>query len=364
MRRSDKDYYSVLGVDKEADSESIKKAYRKLALEHHPDKNQGNKESEEKFKEISEAYAVLSDEQERAAYDRGEERSDFSFNPNDIFSSIFGAGGSFFGNTFSSDMFRQSTVMVNPDNKMAYRIKIEDVIQGSKIKIEFARLVACEKCKGNGKIRSDNREKCPICDGKGNKTTRMQNMVFSTICGECEGTGRKITRCSECGAKGFKKVNEKVSVDIPRGIGPMSTIRLKGRGNEVYMNGNKVVGDTYVILDYPQQHNGVSLNNGNIYTSVKIPFDVILAEETIKVDILGCKEVEFKLDSSKKSGHIYKVENNGITKDNFAAIKVFVDFPKNKISENDRNRVVNLMREVYGRSSNKFKQSTPDEIGS
>jgi DnaJ-class molecular chaperone len=177
-------------------------------------------------------------------------------------------------------------------------------------------------------------------------------------CNDCFGTGKKCEKCSDCGSNGFKKVNEKISIEVPPGINPMSSLRVKGKGNEVYYSGKKVVGDTYILIDYPQTYNGITLRDGNIYTSIKVQIDSILAEEKINVNILGCKEIEFKLDSSKHSGYQYKVEKQGVTDDKSAFVKVFVDIPKNKISRDDKEKLVKLMRDIYGRPTNKYEPST------
>ena len=350
MSKKHKDYYKILGVGKDADAESIKKVYRKLALEFHPDRNPNNKEAEEKFKEISEAYAVLSDPNERQKYDHGGMDSHFSnfnfnFNPFDIFSS-----------TMDSNSFFNQNMKVHPDNKMAYRIKMEDVITGGKTQLEFNRFIACDKCLGKGSIVSNSHDKCKACNGSGHRTLNMNgNMMFSSACNQCGGTGNEIKKCKDCGANGYKKVSEKVAIDIPAGINPMTTLRIKGKGNEVYWNDKKVTGDSYIIVDYPREYKGVSLNNGNIYTSVRVPIDSILSEETIMVNILGCKNVQFKLDHTKNSGHQYKVEKQGVKDENFAVVKVFIDLPKNKISKNDKEKLTQIMREIYGAPSTQFE---------
>jgi len=349
MNKNGKDYYKILGVEKNADEESIKKAYRNLAHKYHPDKNPNNKEAEEKFKEISEAYSTLSDSDAKQIYDNGGMRA-AHFDP---FSSFTTASNIFGNMRFTVD----NSFAVNPDNRIAYRIGMENIIKGGKAQIDFTRFIACDKCFGKGRINS--KDKCRTCNGLGNVFFSVQNnVVFNTTCSECKGTGKKTDPCEKCGSTGFKKINEKLSVDIPAGLNPMSALRIKGKGNEVYYGGGKTVGDTYIIIDYPQNYKGITLRDGNIYASINATIDSVLAEEKIKVNILGCKEVEFKLDSSKNSGYLYKIEKQGITDDKHAFIKVFIDIPKNKISEEDKEKLVKLMRDVYGKPTTKYEPTT------
>lgn len=130
---------------------------------------------------------------------------------------------------------------------------------------------------------------------------------------------------------------------------------MAGRGNTIYFNDQKVVGDTYVVIDYPQRDKGVYLNNGDIHTSIRVPFNTVMADKEIKVDILGCKEVTLKLDSTKQSGYPYKVEHQGVTDKNSAFIKVFIDLPKNKIDDGSKQKIIAVMEEVYGSPALQFK---------
>lgn len=348
--RLNKDYYGILGVAPDSDADAIKKAYRKLAHKHHPDKNPGDKKSEEKFKEISEAYDVLSDDRKRENYDRGDVNGGFqgvNINASDIFSSFirnFGGGG------FSSP---RQTIRVNPDNKIIYRASLQEIIKGNNPTIGFGRQIACEECKGGGVKQSSS--VCKECNGTGMKNQRTDNMFFSTTCPSCGGMGRDYKKCSKCNGAGYHLKNEKLSISIPKGIAPMSMLRIKGMGNEVYIGEQKAIGDTYVVVDYPANYNGISIKNGCIYASVRIPFNTILIGEKIQVDILGCKNVEFTPDYDKPSGFQYCVKGEGINENQDAFVKVFVDFPKNKISKENAKKLIDVMREVYGEPDNRFE---------
>jgi len=355
MKRSNKDYYETLGVDRGADEEAIKKAYRVKAQKFHPDKNPGDKSSEEKFKEVGEAYAVLSDPQKRRRYDSGDMgfAQDIHVDPFDIFSS-------FFRNARGFSVPRQ-TIRFNTDNKMIYRASLEEIIRGNNVVVGFNRQIACEECKGNGSQQGVS--KCSGCNGTGMKAQRTAMMFFSSTCNECGGDGREFKKCSKCNGTGYSSKPEKVSINIPKGVNPMSALRLKGMGNEVYFGEQKVIGDTYVIIDYPSSHNGVSVKNGNIYASVWVPFNTILNEKKIIVNIFGCKEIEIKLDHNKPSGSQYRIKDAGIMANCDAFIKVFIDFPKNKISKENAKKLADIMREVYGEPDTRFDPSASDHNG-
>jgi len=344
-RKKNKDYYEILGVDKAADEEEIKKSYRALALKYHPDVNPNNKEAEEKFKDISEAYEVLSDSEKRASYDRGGVDF-FSFNPNDIFST-------FVDNTFN--IFFQNQRTVNADNRMVYRASLKEILRGSKVVVNITRFIACEKCRGQSV--EIGKKICSHCNGAGYSTVRQGLAIFKSICNHCRGTGKEIKKCVSCNG-GYSTTHEKVEVVIPVGIYPTATLRLKGKGNEVYMGETRIVGDTHIIIDYPTTQDNVSLVHGDICATVYVPFNQILAEEEIKVNILDCKQISVKLSSSNKSGHVYKIQGEGVLPNNDANIKVFVDMPKNKVSEEESEKLNKILKDIYGKSTTTYNPSS------
>jgi len=178
---------------------------------------------------------------------------------------------------------------------------------------------------------------------------------MTQTCPKCSGSGKSLTQCTQCKGRAFYTKQERVLVQIPPGISPLTSLRLSGKGNEVYQFGNeRKAGNTFVVIDYPVTQNGVRLDSGNIYASVHIPFNAILAEETITVDILGCKDIQLKLDSNKKSGHQYKVKSAGITKKQHAFIQVFIDSAENKLSDEDRQKLIKVMVEVYGMPNTRY----------
>lgn len=354
MSNSPKDYYKILGIGQNDDSDTIKKAYRKLAMQYHPDKNPGDKESEEKFKEVSEAYEVLSDPNKKRQYDNGgfdfRRHSHHYSNPFDIFSSVFGRS------PFDGFSFTSQTRMMNADVRFIYRSSVKQIIQGVSTQIQFSRQIACDFCKGMGGIQQE--EICPSCGGNGQQQSQFGNAFLLTTCGTCRGSGKKSTKCSKCNGSGYKLKKEKITLKIPKGVPPMTTLRMKGKGNEYYRNNLKINGDAYVIIDYPPSEQGVYLKGGNIYASVKIPFNTVVSEKDITVDILGCKKIDFKLDASKKSGYMYVVKAAGISENDNAFVKVFIDLPENNIDGEKRKKLIETLEEVYGQPTTRFRTTT------
>ena len=320
-------------------------------MKFHPDQNQGNSEAEERFKDISEAYETLSNPKKKMVYDSGGSNFNNFYGMGDAFDDFFRSGG---GSFFRSGGGQKRT-SVRLDNKAVFRANLSQIIQGGEVIIGFNRHFACDFCKGAGSIATSDR--CSICKGTGQIKSSMANMVFALHCSGCGGSGYKSMGCKSCGGKGLEEKQEKIKVKIPPGIAPLSTIRIKGKGNEIFNGGSKVCGDGYLVVDYPNNQDGVSLDNGNIKLSLKIPFNTILLEEKVTVDILGCKEVKFQLDSSNPSGYEYIVDGGGVSRDKKAFVKVFIDSPKNKLSVKDKEILNKAMGEVYGKPITKFKTS-------
>lgn len=349
MSKNKKDYYKILGVKQDSDIDTIKKVYRKKAMQYHPDRNKGNKESEEKFKEISEAYDVLSDNDKRTKYDRGDSFGT-DFDPNDVFNFT----SSFFSfDNLKKTKRRNKKFNLGPDNKLVCRLSMENVIKGGKLEIKLNRHISCDSCKSYGSLEVN--EKCDACNGNGHLASLNGNVYFSMSCNHCGGTGKKTNKCKDCHGSGYTILPEKVIVSVPPGV---NALKLSGKGNTVYINDRKVTGDAYLYIDYPHTDRGVTLSDGDIYISIRVPFNTIINNKEIKVNVLGCKEITFRVDMEKQSGCQYVIEHQGVTDKNNAYIKVFIEFPSNKLSDDKINKLISIMEEVYGSPTLQFNPET------
>lgn len=353
-----KGYYNLLGVLEDASEEDIKKAYRRLAMKYHPDKNPDDKEAEEKFKQVSEAYEVLSDSNTRRQYNSGsfgQDRFNYRYrSPFDIFTSEFATSFGLGNNSmfFDSQTFRRSNV--NLDNKMSYRISLANALKGGKLKVGFTRSIACDKCKGQG--REYTKEICNTCNGSGGIIHKSGGFVsIKMACPSCQGTGKKFTVCDLCKGHGYTKIKESVIIDVPSNIRPMSALKIKGKGNTLYHQGRPITGDTYVIIDYPREDHGVIFNNGVIFAIVNVPFDTSLNSSDVEINILGIRSVSFKLDSDNKSGYEYKISGDKTQNEPDVIVKVFIDLPKNTISADQKKLLLKEMRKIYGEPATKFE---------
>lgn len=230
-----RDYYEVLEVSKTASSEEIKKSYRKLALQHHPDRNKGNKESEEKFKEAAEAYEVLSDPEKRQIYDRygheGLQQSGFQGfrNFEDVFSSFGDIFEEFFG--FGSSRSRRNVVRRGADLRLDLTIEFMESVFGKETEIEVSRHEVCEDCRGQGTKGGAAPSVCSSCGGRGQVTRSQGFFSISTTCPKCQGSGTEIKDpCEKCRGVGRNLTSKKLTLKIPGGVETGSRLRLQGEG--------------------------------------------------------------------------------------------------------------------------------------
>ncbi len=259
---SKRDYYEVLGVGRDASADEIKKAYRKLATMYHPDRNPGDSQAEEKFKEAAEAYSVLSDPEKRSAFDR------FGFqapggNPFQGFSSmddIFSSFGDLFGDLFGggSRMRRKGEDIVNSLN-----LSFHEALFGAQKSVSVSRWVECVTCSGSGAKEGTSREVCETCKGQGQVALRQGFFMFAQTCPACKGEGSVVRhKCPDCRGKGKVQKKESLKVTIPAGIDTGRTIRLTGKGQPAPENG--VPGDLYItveVKEHPEfQRDGVDLH--------------------------------------------------------------------------------------------------------
>jgi len=308
-----RDYYDVLGVNRDAEDEVIKKAYRRLAMKHHPDRNPDNKGSEEKFKEAKEAYEVLSDPQKRAAYDQyGHAGVDPSMGAGrgagpgfadafgDIFGDIFGQGG---GRGGRNGVYRGADLRYNLE------ITLEQAARGTETKIRIPTQETCETCKGSGAKPGTQPKSCPTCDGHGQ--VRMQQGFFSIqqTCPKCHGSGKIIpTPCPTCHGAGRVKKQKTLSVKIPAGVDNGDRIRLSGEG-EPGVNGGPT-GDLYVQMQV-KQHAVFQRDGDDLHCEMPVAFATAALGGEIDIPTLD-GQAKIRIPAETQSGKVFRLRGKGI----------------------------------------------------
>jgi molecular chaperone DnaJ len=310
-----KDYYEVLGVNKDATEDDIKKAYRKLAMKHHPDRNPDNPKAEEQFKEAKEAYEILSDDQKRAAYDQyghagvdpsmgggaGAGFGGFSDAFGDIFGDIF--GGARGGSGQRNNVYRGADLRYNME------VSLEEAARGTETKIRIPVQSTCETCKGSGARPGTSPVTCTTCNGHGQ--VRMQQGFFSVqqTCPKCHGTGKMVKDpCPTCHSAGRVKQNKTLSVKIPAGVDEGDRIRLSGEG-EAGVNGGPT-GDLYVVI-HLKQHEIFQRDGGNLHCEMPISFTTAALGGEIEVPTLD-GAAKMKIPAETQTGGVFRLRAKGI----------------------------------------------------
>ncbi len=310
------DYYRILEVSRDASGAEIKKAYRKLALKYHPDRNPDDKEAEEKFKLINEAYQVLSDEEKRAIYDRyGKEglegRGMGGFGNADmddimdIFNSMFGGMGGF-GGGFGRN--RRNSGQAYPlDTEMEVTLRFDEAVFGCEKKIDYTYKTYCKACRGTG---AQNGEviTCDYCGGQGQIVMRQGFMTFAQQCPKCHGSGKTVKeKCHPCHGKGYETASESVTVKIPTGVDSGNRLRVAGHGNES-KEGHR--GDLYLSF-YVEEDEHFVRNGNDVYIEVPVFFTQAILGETITIPALE-GELELHLRPGTKDREQFVFEGEGI----------------------------------------------------
>ena len=367
-----RDYYEVLGVSKSADATEIKKAYRKLALKYHPDKNPGDKEAEEKFKEAAEAYDVLSNEEKRRRYDQfghagvgGAGQGGFGggMSMDDIFSQfgdIFGSFGGFSG--FGGFGGGRSARRVNRGTNLRVKVKmnLQEIATGIEKKIKVKKYVACQHCNGTGAKDGKSYSTCSTCKGSG-QVTRVQNTILGAMqttstCPTCEGEGKIINeKCTFCNGEGVLMSEEVISINIPAGVGEGMQLSLSGKGNAARRGG--VNGDLIVLIE-EEEHPELVRDGNDLLYNVFSGYPEAVLGETVEIPTIEGK-VKVKIEAGTQPGKILRLRGkglpdvNGYGKGDLLA-KVNVWIPKNL--SKDEKKLVEKMKEAEG-----FKPGSGDK---
>ncbi len=305
-------YYEVLQISKDATIAEIKKAYRKLAMKYHPDKNPGDKEAEEKFKLINEAYTILSDEEKRRIYDLyGKEGLDNKVSSSahmdmddimDIFNSMFGDS---FG--FSTKKSKDNSMPYSLDIEKEIEIEFNEAIFGTEKEIEIEYKTPCKSCNGTG-AKNGKLHTCDYCGGHGQVVMRQGFMTFTQECPKCNGKGKVATQsCLECQGSGAEIKKEKITINIPAGIDIGNRLRIPAKGN-IDNRGHR--GDLYIHFDIKDDEHFIR-NGNDIYIEVPVFFTQVLLSEEIKVPSLD-GEVSLKLSPKVKDKEQFIFKNKGV----------------------------------------------------
>jgi molecular chaperone DnaJ len=315
---SKQDYYELLGVAKGASADDIKKAYRKLAMQYHPDRNPGDASAEQKFKEINEAYDVLKDEQKRAAYDRfGHAAFEQGGRGGGFGDFGFGGGGGGFADIFD-EMFgefmgggRRQASGRGGDLRYNMEISLEDAFAGKSATIKVPSSASCDECKGSGGAGGSAPVACPTCHGHGKVRSQQGFFTIERTCPHCQGSGRVIKDpCKSCGGSGRVRREKTLQVTIPAGVEDGTRIRLAGEG-EAGMRGAPP-GDLYIFLSL-QAHRLFQRDGANIYCRVPIPMTTAALGGTIDVPTIDGSMAKVTIPEGTQSGHQFRLRNKGMS---------------------------------------------------
>lgn len=354
-----RDYYEVLGIDKSADQDAIKKAYRKLAVKYHPDRNPGDKEAEDKFKEATEAYEVLSDEEKRPIYDQygfagldgmggggaGGAQYSHAFHDfsdlfggagggfSDIFDSIFGGG---FGGGSSARSSRSRGPAAGSSLRYNLNIKFKDAVYGTNADIHFKHNEACSDCHGTGGAPGSAKKTCPTCNGMGQVRQGNGFFTIQQTCPSCRGKGVTIDKpCSGCRGTGIQEKNKKISLKIPAGTDDGKRLVIPGQG-DAGENGGPA-GDLVVVINV-DSHPLFERNGQDLYCAVPVSMAQAALGCDITIASLDDKKVTIKIPSGTSNGKLLRIKGEGVPVANSSRkgdlyVKLMVQIPQHLSSK-------------------------------
>ena len=315
-----RDFYDVLGVNKNASPQELKSAYRKLAVKHHPDKNPGDKNAEDKFKEASEAYGILSDQEKKqnydnfghAAFEGGGSRQGGGFSGgfggadfSDIFEDFFGDFG---GGTRSRS--RRNASNRGSDLRYDLSITLEEAYEGKKQDIKFSTTEKCSTCKGNGSKPGYSPDRCSTCGGNGKVRSNQGFFTVQQTCPQCAGSGEEISNpCNDCNGQGNKQASKKISVTIPKGVDDGTRIRLAGKGEAGTKGGTS--GDLYLFINV-YSHDLFKRSDENLFFEFPISIADAALGTTIEIPTIDGGKAKIKIPDGTQNGKQFRLKGKGM----------------------------------------------------
>jgi len=379
---SKRDYYEILGVTKNASQDEIKKAYRKLAMQYHPDRNPGNKEAEGKFKEATEAYEVLKDEQKKAAYDNyghqafgqgggygggghqgGQGFEGFDFN--DIFSNFSDIFGDF-GGAANRQGKKRSAAQRGSDVRYNLEISLEEAFRGVTEKITFTIPAQCDACHGSGAQSGEKPVDCPTCHGAGKVRVQQGFFIVERTCTTCGGSGQVIKNpCKKCGGEGRINKEKTLSVKIPAGVEEGNRIRLAGEGEAGARGGQ--AGDLYVYISI-RKHQFFTRKGDDVHFEIPLKFTTAALGGSVEIPTIDGTKANLKIPEGAQSGDVYRLKSKGMSVINSGGrrgdmyVKINIETPV-KLSAEERELLKKLDKLMSGKASNPKSDSFFKKVG-
>ncbi len=381
---ADRDYYEVLGVSKTATPEELKKAYRKLAVQYHPDRNPGNAEAEEKFKELAKAYEVLSDPDKRKRYDQfgadafsgaagGYGGGGYGgFSAEDIFSQVFGGGGGGGGSIFE-EFFgggrRRSPNAARHGNDLRYDLQIDfiDAVFGVDKEISITKMGTCESCHGSGAESDSTKTTCSQCHGSGQVVMQQGFFSVSQECPRCHGTGQIISKpCKKCGSSGQTQEKKNLKVHIPPGVDTGSRLRVSGEGEGGVRGGSP--GDLYVVI-HVREHELFKRHGDDIQCDLPIPLSTAILGGTVDVPTVTGK-AKMKIKEGTQNNSILRLQGKGMPslrggRRGDMYVKIVTEIPSSLTSEQRKalEKFDSLLQDKNNPLQNDFKRKAAPFLG-
>ena len=317
------DFYELLGVERTASAAELKSAYRKLAKKYHPDLNPGDAVAEQNFKNVSEAYEVLKDEQSRAAYDQFGHAAFENGGPGGMGGGMGGMGGGFSGFGDIGDIFeeffggrqqgrqgRERQARRGEDLRAEVEILLEEAYDGTERQLKLNRAGACSPCGGSGAKAGSSPSTCSVCQGHGKVRAQQGFFMVERTCHQCQGTGQMISDpCGDCGGRGQVNETRNLSVSIPAGVEDGTRIRLSGEGNAGAQGAHH--GDLYVFVSV-RPHVVLQRDGSDLFCAMPVPFDLAVSGGALEVPLLGGKKVKLSLPQGAQSGQQFRLRGKGM----------------------------------------------------